>query len=111
MPDDGLKNLTKINLLVLQQILKEHVDTGNGYGFVNSDPGHPTYRIGAGGNLSSLGNTGPAKDTLFHLIADIEKEMKIRDIQPEHSFIASDWVSFCKYVSGVYDSRIKRRTE
>lgn len=70
--------------------------------------GHPVYRSGSKGDVDPLETDSPRKNTLFKLLSTLSIELKAKGIESLHYkwwYDFSDWQSFCKFATDVYDQK------
>ena len=93
--------------------LRSLIESGSGYGFHNADLGHPVYRIGASNaSVEMLKDweyaDSPEKNLLFKMLSRLSKELKqlgIEDMRYTWWYDFSEWKSFCKFATDVYDRK------
>jgi hypothetical protein len=93
--------------------LKSWIESGSGAGFHNADLGHPVYRTGASDtSLEMLKDweyaDSPEKNLLFEMLSRLSKELKQAGIEDMHFiwwYDFSEWKSFCRFATDVYDRK------
>ena len=102
----SFKNFSDTELCLLHRALKEFIAGGSGYGFHNSDMGHPAYVLGAKGVVDAAKwGDGPRQNKLYQLLNGIQEEMKSRKLDREIKYRFDSWQNFCKFAVQVYRAR------
>ena len=105
-------NFSSTQLQLIYLGLKSLIESGSGYGFHNSDMGHPVYRMGSQGkpDISDPPADSPEKNTLFKMLSELTKILKKQDIQYQGFkwwYDFSDWQKFCQFVVRVFKGKIE----
>jgi 3-methyladenine DNA glycosylase Tag len=93
--------------------LRALIEGETGQGLVNSDLGHPAYRMGAQGKLDQkTWGDSPKTNTLFQMLSEISKELKKRNVHEMGEmwwYDFSDWQQFCQFVIDIYDGKMEKQ--
>ncbi len=93
--------------------LKSLIESGSGAGFHNADLGHPVYRIGASDAPVEMLKDweyadSPEENLLFKMLSRLSEELKQSGIEDLHFtwwYDFSEWKSFCRFATDVYDRK------